>query len=256
MFLFKKAVIWVLTVLSLVAMGACTTIDVFAFVPTASAAGDTVMVGETAVILKVTARGREPTFIALHENESTSVEAAKAMMAYSGGTLIELKHTGARNLTFRLGGTQYEIDPNRMFTDRGIKVNLRPYSTEAHAAVAALAQRIIRKLSRRVVALHNNTDGGYSILQYQAGQKYANEAAMPPHVVEGQDPDNFFFVTPPNDFARLKKAGFNVVLQAGQPSDDGSLSVYCSRNGINYVNVEAQHGSRKEQIKMLHALLK
>jgi hypothetical protein len=34
-------------------------------------------------------------------------------------------------------------------------------------------------------------------------------------------------------------------------TDDGSLSVYCGKLGIPYVNVEAQHGHLVRQLKML-----
>jgi hypothetical protein len=36
--------------------------------------------------------------------------------------------------------------------------------------------------------------------------------------------------------------------------EDGSLSLYCSRQGIRYINVEAQHGHRQEQQAMLDAV--
>lgn len=39
-----------------------------------------------------------------------------------------------------------------------------------------------------------------------------------------------------------------------QVTDDGSLSVRAARNGLPYVNVEAQHGHREQQVRMLEAL--
>lgn len=64
-------------------------------------------------------------------------------------------------------------------------------------------------------------------------------------------------MTHPKLFDDLVKAGFSVVLQNNQGApDDGSLSVYCGRRGITYVNVEAQHGAQAEQKRMLEAVLK
>jgi D-alanyl-D-alanine dipeptidase len=49
----------------------------------------------------------------------------------------------------------------------------------------------------------------------------------------------------------------NVVLQDNrQVTDDGSLSVYCGKWGIPYVNVEAQHEHLEQQLQMLKVLLR
>jgi hypothetical protein len=42
-----------------------------------------------------------------------------------------------------------------------------------------------------------------------------------------------------------------VVLQSANAIDDGSLSIYCQKNKLPYINIEAQHGQKAEQIKML-----
>src|SRR3954462_10172172 len=54
------------------------------------------------------------TFLNVHENESTSVQAAEKFLADIGGTLVKLNHLGTRNLTFKISKRTYAIDPNRM----------------------------------------------------------------------------------------------------------------------------------------------
>ena len=60
----------------------------------------------------------------LHDNEDTSVEAARRVLSKRSGRLIELRHTGQRNLTFRILNREYGCDPNRIFTDPGIRRTL------------------------------------------------------------------------------------------------------------------------------------
>jgi hypothetical protein len=46
--------------------------------------------------------------------------------------------------------------------------------------------------------------------------------------------------------------GYNVVLQNNTTvEDDGSLSVYCGKNRISYINFESESGHFEEQIKMI-----
>ena len=87
-----------------------------------------------------------------------------------------------------------------------------------------------------------------------AGHKYAADSREL-YYNPKQNVHNFFFVTRPAMFNKLKKLGFNVVLQNNRSvTDDGSLSVYAAKRGINYINVEARHGALQTQIKMLRAL--
>ena len=105
-----------------------------------------------------------------------------------------------------------------------------------------------------VVALHNNADCNYSATQYLDGQELARDAADV-HLEDGQDADDFFFVTEKRFFEALRARRFNVVLQDNRSvTDDGSLSVYCGQHGIPYVNVEAQDGHLQAQKTMIEAL--
>lgn len=79
-----------------------------------------VMVGDEQVEIKHTV-GRGKTFIHVHHNEQTALKAAQAVVKREGGSLITLVHSGGRNIVFNLHNKRYEFDPNRIFTDNGIK---------------------------------------------------------------------------------------------------------------------------------------
>jgi hypothetical protein len=83
------------------------------------------------------------------------------------------------------------------------------------------------------------------------GEEYADEAQA---VYKGcvRDKDDFYFVTDYQILDKLCIGQYHVVMQDNaMMTDDGSLSVYCGRLGIPYVNVEAQHGHLFRQMKML-----
>lgn len=195
----------------------------------------------------------------LHDDENTSVEAALAVIARRGGRVVELRHTGARLVTFALGGASYTVDPNRIFTDAGRARTLATHSRDtpaARTAVAAFADTLLAVYTATrpdpVVTLHNNTEGAYSAASYRPGAEYARDAAA---VTVAGDPDDFFFVTGRALYDALAPTGFGVVMQSdATATDDGSLSVWAARAGVAYVNAEAQHGHRDEQTRMLEAL--
>lgn len=204
-------------------------------------------------------------FLNLHENERTSVEAASDVHSETGGTICRLVHGGGRNISFSTSEGRLAFDPNRIFTSVGAEATLRSLSPDS-AAVTPEAVESVRRFARTVVdtlrlenrplivALHNNTEGNYSTLSYQPGGVYETEAEAV-HLEPGADPDDFFFVTERDLFEKLRAEGFNVVLQHNEAmTDDGSLSVYAAQHGLRYVNVEAQHGHRKEQARMIRAL--
>ena len=201
------------------------------------------------------------TYLNMHDNEDTAAEAALDVIRRNGGRLIELQHTGERNVAFGLGDTTYVFDPNRMFTPRGLEATLRehgPYSAEARAAASELAAALLEAAdvdtARVVITVHNNTQGQYSVLEYMDRGEYQADALFA-YYDDATDPDDFFFVTNEQLYSALREAGFNVVLQDNaRVTDDGSLSVFAGRRGIPYVNAEAQHGHFEEQVRMLEYL--
>lgn len=214
--------------------------------------------GITIALRRVGAGGL--TYVNLHQNEQTSVRAARKMLDHHPGTLIELRAQGRRSVTFRNGLRPYAFDPNRMFTDQGLRQTLSRHaslSTASFVAVIRLRDTLLALLEspahNPVVALHNNAGGRYDIRAYASGGSHAGEARRSAISTQCR-PQNFFLVTHEDWFDRLANLSFNVVLQTARPPDDGSLAVWFQRHGRAYVNVEAGHDQVQEQQRMLEAV--
>ena len=197
----------------------------------------------------------------LHDDEQTSVRAARKLLQQRHGRLVTIGNEGMRNVTFSLGGREFQFDPNRMFTADGVRKTLTDLSSWD-----AAAQHVVMEFGRQlllrydlgstdvVVALHNNSEGRYAATSYADGQEYDRDAAAV-HLAADQDADDFFFVTDERLYRAPSQRGYNVVLQDNRHvTDDGSLSVYCGKLGLPYVNVEAQHGHLQQQFQMLAGL--
>ncbi|HEX5221876.1 MAG TPA: hypothetical protein VFZ59_20090 [Verrucomicrobiae bacterium] len=217
--------------------------------------------GETRIQVRVTQnRSATPTMVNVHDDENTSVRAGRVVVRESGGRLIELVHSGKRFVEFQLEGDAYRFDPNRIFTEEGIRATLtrqKNYSDAAHAVVRKFAQELLEtfELNRQpvIIALHNTGNGGLSINSYQPAQAL-DRAADRVHETKSRNAGDFFYVTDERFFAWLKERDFNVMLQdnANVP-DDGSMSVYFGRRGIPYLNIEANNHHLEEQIEMVRA---
>jgi len=216
-------------------------------------------IGNAIMTAEVFQRGKPvPTMINVHDDENTSVAAGKVIVEQTGGRLIELSHGGMRLVTFSLGGQRYSFDPNRIFSDVGIRATLEKqsaWSEAAHRAVKRFATQYLEHFSLGrepvIIALHNNTEAALSIASYRPGAEHA-ATAKAVHIATSRSPDDFFYVTDQRSFDFLKQRDFNVTLQdnANVP-DDGSLSVYFARKGIPYVNVEAEVSHLNAQIEMV-----
>lgn len=198
----------------------------------------------------------------VHENETTAVATAKALIdSLQLGCFVTWQHSGDRYVSYQLAGKQYKFDPNRIYTPKGLAATLKAngyYSTKGYKAAQQLADAFIAKYvagNRLVIALHNNSDsGGLHIKSYLPGGDYANDAAEV-FVNETADIDDFFYTTDKRIFDFLKAKGFNILLQNNATvTDDGSLSVYCGKQKMAYLNIEAQHGHLAEQKAMMLAV--
>ena len=210
------------------------------------------------------------TYVSLHEDEKTAVQATLDVIKREGGRLVQLRHTGERNISFRPADTSsadsvYTFDPNRMFTAQGLRASLEKLSTappSAQEAVASFADSILAIIDPRpneaLVAVHNNRDDeegedNYSTLRYLDGD--LSREALFVYYNDAVDPDDFFYVTDRQLYDTIRRANYNVVLQnAAEVTDDGSLSVYAAQQGLSYVNVEAQRGHYEYQVKMIQFL--
>ncbi len=201
-------------------------------------------------------------YIHVHEDEKTAVAAVTQYMDSTGkGCFVTLQHGMGRNIRFTLGGLPFQFDPNRIYTQAGRKATLAKagvYSDPAFEEVTQLSEALLTRFvagKKLLIALHNNTNmGGLSIRSYQKGGGYARDASKVA-IHKNQDEDDFFYTTSERAFQFFKKKGFNVMLQNNATvTDDGSLSVYAGLQGIDYINLEAEHGHLGEQIRMLQAV--
>lgn len=200
--------------------------------------------------------GANPTtLIALHENENTCISAFNALPNSSPFVLYSISQMGNRLLEFKEKNKIYYFDPNRIFSKTGIIKTLKKYNTSYPKKIinkiAEFSDKIleitaIKNSSKHIIAIHNNTNGKFSAKSFN----YYSRASKI-YISKSKDPDDFFIVTQLSDFIFFKSQNQNVVLQSKSAADDGSLSIYCQKNRISYINVEAQHGHKKQQILML-----
>lgn len=198
----------------------------------------------------------------LHDDETTSVEAARRVLAETGGVLFRIENDEARLISFEQDGRSWRFDPNRMFSAAGIKATLTKFNNTfneaAVATVTGFASFLLDQLpsgTRTLIALHNNDEGNLSVDSYRPGGPYAKDVEKV-HKSAISDADNFFLTTDKDLFGRISLRGFNIVLQENRlAADDGSLSIYYGRNSRSYVNVEVQQGQVEEQEKMIRELI-
>jgi hypothetical protein len=199
-----------------------------------------------------------PTMINVHDDEDTSVKAGINSVERQGGRVIELVHSGARLIKFKLLGGEYQFDPNRMFSDPGIEATLRKegaFTPEAQTAVKAFAHAFLEKFGIErepvIIALHNTVDGLFSVESFAPDGEYGADISDF-HITAQRSRFDFFYVTDQVFFDYLRDRDFNVVLQNNMAvKDDGSLSVHCAKLGIPYVNIEAEMTHFEEQMKMV-----
>ncbi|MEE9162999.1 MAG: hypothetical protein V3U35_08550, partial [Candidatus Neomarinimicrobiota bacterium] len=122
-------------------------------------------------------------FVSLHDNENTAAEAARTYIRRHGGRLVELRHGRGREVVIRRQGRLDRFDPNRMFTDAGLRRSLayyRSYSDDNFAIVGDFARQVATligvRAERVIVAVHNNSPGKLTIRDFQPGELYGDAA--------------------------------------------------------------------------------
>jgi len=199
-------------------------------------------------------------FINLHDDEETSVEAAKMILQEHGGMLIEIENKLQRNLRFQLGNYFYRVDPNRIFSAEGIKKSMEQLGRSSARAVTEVEKfgnyliSILPVNRKCIIALHNNTPGFFSANDYAAGNSRTTESKKV-YLNPTQDTDDFYLTTDSKLYEQLADKGFNTILQDNKNcTEDGSLSVYFGKQEIRYVNCETEHGKTEQYLEMLKAL--
>ena len=200
-------------------------------------------------------------FINLHDDEITSVDAAKRVLEEYGGLLIEVENNAQRNIRFKLDRHFYKVDPNRIFSEEGIRKSLEQLgrtSDKAIDEVEKLGQRLIQLIpeeAKCIIALHNNTPDLFSVVEYAPGNGRSADCKKV-YISAEKDADDFFLTTDNDLYEELAGKGFNTILQDNKNcTEDGSLSVYCGKKSIRYVNCETEHGKVEQYYKMVKVLL-
>jgi len=199
--------------------------------------------------------------INVHDNEKTAVEAARSLLEQQGGVLIKIDNNAQRIISFPFKGVVYSFDPNRIFSASGIRLTLKAKGkinplaiTEVEKFAAHLLQ-LVPDSASCIVALHNNTDGDYSVKSYLVGGKRHNDAKEV-HEDSWQDVDDIALTTDEVLFNKMSALGYNSILQDNVKVDkDGSLSVYYGELNKRYINIETQFGKTIQYKEMLGKLL-
>jgi hypothetical protein len=199
--------------------------------------------------------------INLHDDEVTAVNAARAILEQKGGTIIKIENNAQRMIRFRFKGLSYCFDPNRIFSLIGINSTLtangriNPLAiTEVQKFATALLDMIPDSTSC-VIALHNNSNGSFSVKTYEPGGKRETDARQV-YADNWQDADDIALTTDETLFNKMSSFGYNSILQDNiNVNKDGSLSVYYGELNRRYINIETQHGKTQQYKEMLGKLL-
>jgi hypothetical protein len=197
----------------------------------------------------------------VHEDEVTSIETLFAHSSLTPFDFFYLKHKGARRIQFDLDEEIFSFDPNRIFTKKGRKMTLKEggnYSKKARKEAKKFAKEICKRIDgfSVVIALHNNSDVNYTIKSYlPSGEEAQNTKAI--HINPSAIADDFIYTTEYNFFEQYSALDINVILQDNKRYvNDGSLSVYCGKRGIPYINIETEIGHFEAQMTLLAATFK
>jgi len=199
--------------------------------------------------------------INLHDDEMTAVKAARSVLEQQGGILIKIENNGKRNISFPFKGLVYTFDPNRIFSRAGIGLTLRTkgkINPLAVIEVEKFASHLLQLIPDSIsclVALHNNTDGNFSVKTYLPGGSREKDASLV-YADNWQDTDDITFTTDEIIYNKMAALGYNSILQDNiKVFKDGSLSVFYGEKNKRYINIETQHGKTAQYGEMLKKLL-
>ncbi len=217
--------------------------------------------GERVIQVKTFQYGdaKDVVYVNLHDDEMTAINGTKKLLEKKGGLLIKIENYRTRNIKFKLDGKYYTIDPNRMFSRAGIARSLlifgrtNPKAIDEIEKFANYILQLIPPNPSWIVALHNNTNGRYSINSYIPGGDKQKDAKGV-NVNNDLDADDFFLTTDSVLFDRLASQKYNAIWQDNvNAKKDGSLSIYCGERNIQYINCETEHGRQPQYDEMIVA---
>lgn len=190
-------------------------------------------------------------YILLHGDEKTAKLALQNHIEEYEGIAFFIENE-EREIPFR----STILDPNRIFSRIGTYHALRKFQPEwppgdlkkALDEIDAERENFLNTVlppnGGFIIALHNNFRG------YNVKSEIANSQRV--SIKKNQNPRDFIICTDENDFDKMLKGPYNIVLQNKQPkSDDGSLSWEALRRNVRYINLETRLGYLSQQKKML-----
>lgn len=194
-------------------------------------------------------------FVNVHEDEQTSITAIKQYALEQEICYYYLTKDSVRRITFENRGANFSFDPNRIYTQYGIKRTIEGdanWGKSEFRKIKRFGSKIAKKFTsgNYTIALHNNTPDNYSILSYLPdGEEHSNTKDI--YINSDMDPDDFIYTTDSLLFHELKNRSVNVILQTENPVNDGSLSVLCASKNVPYANIECEHGHLEEQLYLI-----
>jgi hypothetical protein len=239
----------------------CISTNATAFIPQEKII--TYKLGDKNITIKIVQYGQliNTCCINVHDNEVTAVQAARTVLEQEGGILIKIENNTQRLISFPFKGVLYSFDPNRIFSAKGIKNTLtakgkvNPLAIIEVQKFATQLLQLIPDTVSCIIALHNNTDGDFSVKSYQSGGNRQTDAKQV-YADSWQDVDDIALTTDEILFNKMSAMGYNSILQDNTNVEkDGSLSVYYGELNRRYINIETQFGKTAQYKEMLSKLL-
>tara|TARA_B100000530_G_scaffold334254_1_gene283770 strand:+ start:119 stop:865 length:747 start_codon:yes stop_codon:yes gene_type:complete len=192
-------------------------------------------------------------YIWIHGDEKTAELLIRKYLKENHGTAFLINNKEREVL---ING--YMLDPNRIFTNVGVKKNLKKLNRNISKSQINKTIELISNDRENFFKSISPPDGGLLISLHNNIREYSidNEIPLSTEVsiknTNHPHHHNFFICTNKEDYDLLKKSPFNVVLQDKQiENDDGSLSWYAYRKNIRYINIETRLGHLRTQSEML-----
>jgi len=206
-------------------------------------------------------------FFHMHMNEQDAKRAGEEAVRLRGGTFMYLTHSAnARRMKVTIGGQNYTLDPNRVFTEQGIRSDVSPspplaVQREVQNFAEWLKGNIRLALANRtrvmVSALHNNTDDDAhgELLSIVTERRLIGIDNLSAHSSPAWDIDNFYIAIWQSTYDTLvRRHNVNISLRLPRPRPIGYLSNWMIDEGIEYINVEAQHGDTGAITRMIEII--
>jgi hypothetical protein len=193
-------------------------------------------------------------FFWIHGDETTAAEVLKDHMKRFPGRAL-LVDNPAREIK----AGRMEFDPNRMFSEPGLRKNVKKLNPGASERDCERIVEMVARDREKLIAWLTPPTGGLLIALHNNRRGYSvHDEVEWSHGTSMREPDaptDFYISTNPVDFEALKGSPYNAVLQSTpKGEDDGSLSRLAASRKIRYVNIETLIGRREKQRKMLEWL--